>query len=412
MSQEAAEKFLDALATNVPEKFEEILTEDAGMRIGRWDGAEAYRPRRRVIERLRQEWSEWNDARVQTLNVIATAQHAAVEFRIQATENSRYVEHNRAAFLTLKDGKIQLIDLYCPQPIPSARRSGDWIAPATMTNDELLRFFETFEYQFDVREWLPPNVAGKLSQRLLWTGSGDPHPGSNRVGNARWSAEEADAWIKEIIAYYRERNAGFTWFTGPFDSPSDLRTRLEKHGLALAGDQALMVRVGLNSLDDIPTNPNVEIELLDGSNDESIEATVQVMAVCFHFTPEQIEERRPGIFDRIKNPEFRKWEISYLARLDGKPVAGARLILRGGIAYLGGASTLPEYRGRKIYSTLLRRRLEIARDRHYEIAAIHAEPMSRRIVSKFGFKEIARYHLYGWMPVIDMNVIRSLVPDE
>lgn len=412
MSKGVAEKFLQAITTNDPLKYEEILTEDAGIRIGRWDGAEAYRPRHRVIERLREEWSSWHNARLLTHNIIADEQHAAVEFRIQATENARYVEHNRAAFLVLKEGKIQIIDLYCPEPIPSARREDEWIAPATLTDDELLRLFETFEYQFDVREWLPPNIGGKLSQRLLWTGSGDAHPGSNRVGDVRWGAEEADQRIEQIIAYYRERNAGFTWFTGPFDSPTDLNSRLEQHGLVLAGDQALMVRSSLNSLEDIPSNPNVEIELLDGSNDESIEASVQVMAKCFHFTPEQVEERRPAFFDRIKNPEFRKWEVSYLARLDGKPTAGARLILRGGIAYLGGASTLPEYRGRKIYSTLLRRRLEIARERRYEIAAIHAEPMSRRIVSKFGFKELARYYLYGWMPVIDMEVIRSLVPDE
>jgi GNAT superfamily N-acetyltransferase len=412
VTKEVAEKFLDALATNDSELYEELLTEDAGIRIGRWDGSEAYRPRRRVIERLRQESSGWNDARVLPLNMTATKEHVAIEFRIQVTENSRYVEHNRAAFLTLKDGKVRFIDLYCPEPIPSARRGGDWIAPASMTAAELLRFFDSFEYKFDVREWLPMNIAGKLSQRLLWTGSGDPHPGSNRVGNARWSAEEADRRVEEIIAYYRERNAGFTWFTGPFDSPSDMRARLEKHGLALAGEAVLMVRLGLNNLNDIPTNPNVEIELLDGSNDESLEAAVQIMAVSFHLTPDQVEERRPSFFDRVKNPEFRKWEISHLARLEGKPVAGARLILRGGVAYLGGASTLSEYRGRKIYSTLLRHRLEIARDRHYEIAAIHAEPMSRRVVSKFGFNEIARYYLYGWMPVIDMDVIRSLVPDE
>ncbi len=382
------------------------------MRIGRWDGAEAYRPRHRVIERLCAEWSSWRDARLQTLNIIADEQRAAVEFRIQATENARYVEHNRAAFLTLKEGRIQFIDLYCPEPIPSAQRSRNWIAPATMTDDELRQFFESFEYMFDVREWLPPNIAGKLSQRLFWGGSGDAHPGSNRVGNARWSAEQADARIEEIIAYYRERNAGFTWFTGPFDSPRDLRERLEKRGLALAGDQALMVRTSLQNLDDIPINPSVEIELLNGSDDKAIEAAVQIMAVSFHLTPQQVDERRPSFFDRIKNPEFRKWEMQYLARLDGKPVADARVILRGGIAYLGGASTLPDYRGQKIYSTLLRKRLEVARERGYEIAAIHAEPMSRRVVSKFGFKELATYYLYAWMPVMDMEVIRSLVPDE
>ena len=48
----------------------------------------------------------------------------------------------------------------------------------------------------------------------------------------------------------------------------------------------------------------------------------------------------------------------------------------------------------------------------YPIEAIHAEPMSRRVVFKFGSRDLARYYNYGWMPVLDMNVIRPLVPDE
>ncbi|MBI5652746.1 MAG: hypothetical protein HZC40_20210, partial [Chloroflexi bacterium] len=55
---------------------------------------------------------------------------------------------------------------------------------------------------------------------------------------------------------------------------------------------------------------------------------------------------------------------------------------------------------------------EAARARGYPIAAIHAEPMSRRVVSRYGFREFFKVYLYGWMPVMDLNVIKSLVPDE
>ena len=44
------------------------------------------------------------------------------------------------------------------------------------------------------------------------------------------------------------------------------------------------------------------------------------------------------------------------------------------------------------------------------MAAINAEPLSRPIVEKYGFKEYARIYIYGWMPMIDVNVIKSLVP--
>jgi GNAT superfamily N-acetyltransferase len=84
--------------------------------------------------------------------------------------------------------------------------------------------------------------------------------------------------------------------------------------------------------------------------------------------------------------------------------------LEGGAAYLGGSGVLPEARGHRVYATLLRRRLEEAHARGYHVAAINAEPMSRPIVEKYGFKEYARVYIYGWMPVIDVDVIKSLVP--
>ena len=60
-------------------------------------------------------------------------------------------------------------------------------------------------------------------------------------------------------------------------------------------------------------------------------------------------------------------------------------------------------------STLLRRRLEGAHARGYHLAAINAEPMSRPIVERYGFNEYARNYIYGWMPIIDLEVIKSLV---
>jgi GNAT superfamily N-acetyltransferase len=321
------------------------------------------------------------------------------------------VEHNRSAFLTIKDDKIHTIDLYCPEPLPSARRKG-WIAPATLTEEEIHHLFDSMQHSFDVREWIPPDESESRSLRGGMGGSGSAHPGSNGVGGVRWTAEEADRRIEEAIAYHRERNIGFQWWVGPFDTPADLRERMERHGMILAGDAATMARLGLEDLDDIPINPDVTVERLDGYDDAATDAMGHITVVCFNWTQEQVDERRPGWVERMRDPRFRDREANYLAHLNGQPVAYGRVILQGGAAYLGGAGTLPEFRGQKIYSTLLRRRLEAARSFGYHIAAINAEPMSRRIVTRYGFKEYSRVYIYAWMPAIDMDVIRSLVPQD
>ena len=179
--------------------------------------------------------------------------------------------------------------------------------------------------------------------------------------------------------------------------------------MILAGDAAMMARLGLDNLD-LPTNPACTVEILDGSDEDAFDAALTIAKVCFNWTDQQVVEQRPGLLERLRNPKFRERDMTYLARLAGQPAAFGRVQLQGGIAYLDGAATLPELRGRKIYSTLLRRRLEAARTRGYHLAAINAEPLSRGIVAHYGFKEYSRIYLYGWMPVIDVAVIKSLVP--
>ena len=134
--KELAQQFLAALAANDAAQYEAVLSEDAALRLGRWDGSELYRPRRRVVPRFLDEWSAWPDPILEKFTVMAEGDKIAIEFRIQVTENDRYVEHNRSAFLTIKDDKIHVIDLYCNEPIPGAGRKG-WIAPVTLTEAEL-----------------------------------------------------------------------------------------------------------------------------------------------------------------------------------------------------------------------------------------------------------------------------------
>ncbi|MCL4528427.1 MAG: GNAT family N-acetyltransferase [Chloroflexi bacterium] len=407
-SKQLANDFLQALMSTETSCYESILDEDSSLIFQRWDGMEAHRPRQRVVQRLIEERQTWSDPKIEAFSTTAEGDQIAAEFRIQATECDRYVEHNRSAFLKIQGDKIKQIILYCPEPMPSARRKG-WIAPATLTKDELENVLESVFRGGDIREWVEPNASGRMSLRGGMGGSGDAHPGSNSVGFVRWSPEEADQKIEEIIAFHSLRDIGFQWFVSPHDTPVDLKERLERHGLVLAGDAATMARLGLDDLD-IPTNPDITIDVMDGSDQVAIDATAHITQVCFNLTDEQIADMKISMVERMRDERFRDREINFLASLKGQPVGIARLQLRCGIAYLGGAATLPEFRGQKIYSTLLRKRLEVAFSHGYQVAAINAEPMSRRVVSRYGFKEYARMYIYGWMPVMDVDVIKSLVP--
>jgi GNAT superfamily N-acetyltransferase len=387
-----------------------LLREDVTLRVWRWDGSVAARGKQRALDLLHEEWLGWPDP---TLEVFPPANQdtaTSVQFRIQATEDGRYVEHNRALFVSHKDGLIDSIDLYCGAPIFSAHRTG-YIAPPTLSDEEVKAFLEESVHGWDVREWMQPNRTRHANCRIFRADSPVAHPASNFVGSSRWTSDEADGRIEEILEWHRQKGTGFTWWVMPFDTPADLCQRLEEHGLMLAGINLRMARLGLEDLSDIPVNEHVMIEDLDGSNDLSIETLLKIDAACFHFTEEQVDTQRPGFYERIKG-EARTKELHCLAYLDGKPVGMADAYFLYGRVFLGGVATLPEYRGRRIYSTLLKHRLEAARERGYHLAAIDAGPMSKRVVEKYGFKEYGTVYVYGWMPEMDPEVIRSLVPDE
>jgi hypothetical protein len=84
----------------------------------------------------------------------------------------------------------------------------------------------------------------------------------------------------------------------------------------LAGDAAMMARLGLDQLD-IPVNPAVQVEVVDGTDETVIDAIDHITQVCFNWTDAQVAESRPGMIERLRDPKFREKEASFLARLDG-----------------------------------------------------------------------------------------------
>jgi hypothetical protein len=80
----------------------------------------------------------------------------------------------------------------------------------------------------------------------------------------------------------------------------------------------------------------------------------------------------------------------YLASIDGKVAGGATLSLRGKIAGLFGASTLPDFRKRGVQTALLRARLRRAAEVRCEIAMSLAQPgsHSQRNISRLGFRTL------------------------
>jgi GNAT superfamily N-acetyltransferase len=69
---------------------------------------------------------------------------------------------------------------------------------------------------------------------------------------------------------------------------------------------------------------------------------------------------------------------------------------RGQFATLFGGTTLAEYRGRGLYTSLLHLRLREIRERGYSFAVVETGAMSRSIVEKHGFGQLTTVWDYEW----------------
>ena len=127
----------------------------------------------------------------------------------------------------------------------------------------------------------------------------------------------------------------------------------------------------------------IEIQKADEGEIDLWTLTVaQGFAEHFPVTQEMLSVMR--LFASGKNAEC------YFAWLDGKIAGGATLALRGRIAGLFGASTLPQFRNRGVQTALLHARLQRAAERGYELAMSIALPgsASQRNITRRGFRTL------------------------
>jgi hypothetical protein len=409
-----ARRLVEATAAGDAAALHPLLHSDARLRLWGWQGAEAHRPRERVARRLASDWAGVSNPRLEVCTITADAERAVIEYRMQLVDpaTGRCVEHNRVLVATLADDLLHTLDLYCTEPLPSAPHDPKPVA-ADATDAELHRLFEQSRGGYDPRVYgLGLDRSDVITLRFGSSVGSDPHPAGGFAGGVRWTEAEADERIEATIESFRTQGHGFQWWVTPYDRPADLRERLERHGLVRAGGYEKMVRRQLADLSDIPWNPDLDVVAVDGTDEAIFQATMHVIAVSFNEPPEHAAEFAAHWRERLQDTNWREKNPIFLARVGGQPAGAARIALQGPMGYLVAGSTLPEFRGQHIYSTLLRHRLQVAHARGFNLASLDAGPMSRRVVERYGFLPYGTTHVYAWMPVMDLEVVRALVPDQ
>jgi predicted GNAT family acetyltransferase len=193
------------------------------------------------------------------------------------------------------------------------------------------------------------------------------------------------------IEHFRGRSQAVQWKVYSHDEPRSLPEVLTAAGFTLAETETLMVLDLDQHAIEASVPSGIEVRRFATADALADVATVALAAFgeTFDGLIAELEARLP-----LGTLAF------YLAYDGALPVAAARLEMpqQGEFAGLYGGGTVPAYRGRGIYRSLVQARAQEARARGYRYLNIEAASASKRILERLGFAAVSVVSTWHWQP--------------
>jgi len=195
---------------------------------------------------------------------------------------------------------------------------------------------------------------------------------------------DADAMIDSQVSRFAEWARPWEWKYYSYDQPADLPRRLEAAGfVADPAETVLVAEIADLSLD---TRPPAGVELIPVDDARGVAAVVRVHDEVFGGDHTAIASAITAAL------ETQPRSVEAVVAVAGDtPICAGRVEFpeRGDFASLWGGGTLPGWRGRGVFRSLVAYRAELARERGYTYVQVDASPDSRPIFQRLGFTELA-----------------------
>jgi GNAT superfamily N-acetyltransferase len=220
-----------------------------------------------------------------------------------------------------------------------------------------------------------------------------PEPPFNVVCRVRLTAQEVAGAIAEVRSLLGARGHRGQWEVGSSSTPADLADRLTAHGIPLDPDEPIAGAMVLMTPPKVTRRPEVVVRTVRTAADAA--AAQEIRWRCFMGDAPWTEERRAAAVAEAAAASPDTGNATYLAFIDGEPVAAADAsFCEAGVIMAGGA-TLPEARGRGAHGALVAARWDAAVARGTPALVTHAGSMSRPILERLGFVLAAEVRFFN-----------------
>ena len=237
-----------------------------------------------------------------------------------------------------------------------------------------------------------PSVELSIGRYLTWLITNMPDHFMNLVVCTELPSEGIDELIEGALAHFRSLNIRkLSWLAEEGVPAAEIKKSLVAHGLTFDETFAVEMATDLMALsEDLPVPPGLKIIRVEDK--DTLLKWIHVASIGFH-VPEEFEKTWYDFFvEAVLDLPFR----SYLALLNGEPVATSQLFLSAGVTGIYNVTCLPEARGQGIGAAITLAPLLDARSMDYRIAILQASDLGYRVYRRLGFQDYGKLSVYLW----------------
>lgn len=236
-----------------------------------------------------------------------------------------------------------------------------------------------------------PEVEAGIEPDLVWTITGIPIAGFNRVMGARIAAGDADERVVDVLDRYRERGSSVSWWLDPASEPADLAERLGRHGLVAEEEPTPGMVLDLGELSS-PAAPLPDGPIIREVGDPVwLRVAVEVALEGFGGPSSLVD----GLHARLALIGLgRAGPLQVVvASIGDRPVATAAAFVVGEVAAIYNVATVADSRGRGVGREVTIAVCRLAAERGARVAVLESSAMGYSVYRRLGFRDAGAFRI-------------------
>ena len=240
------------------------------------------------------------------------------------------------------------------------------------------------EYDDQMRRNPPPEPGSRIEREDRVTRVVSEGDGWNGVLWTHLTQADAEAVIGAQVSRFAGVAKSWEWKYYSYDEPADLPARLRAAGFAPEPAETVLV-AEITSLH-LDMRPPAGVELIPAIDAHSVAAVVRVHDEVFGGNHAAIGSAITAALEGPRRPVE-----AVVAFAGDTPICAGRVEFpeHRDFASLWGGGTLPSWRGRGVFRSLVAYRARLALERGYRYLQVDASADSRPIFQRLGFTELA-----------------------